>query len=136
MLLAVGFAWALGPQVSFEETCRLAPVVVVAEVTTVEARWATGPVGGIETAYDLAVSRVLVGTVPAPLQVVVPGGALDGVRITVEDAPTLLPDHRYVLALTPRDGGGWRPFGGANGVLALDWQVDAERFVGVCDAPR
>ena len=132
MLLLASLALAMAPLVPFEETCRLAPVVVVAEVTSTEVRWSER--GTLETWVDLAVATTFKGALPTGARVVLPGGVLAGLRQDYEDTPTLQADHRYLLLLRPRDAGEWAPFGGEAGVVTLGWQEDAASRLGGCHA--
>lgn len=132
MLLLTSFAVAMAPLVPFEETCRLAPVIVVAEVTSLEVRW--NERGTLETWADLAVTSTFKGALPTDARIVTPGGALGGFRLDVEDTPTLLADHRYLLLLRARDAGGFAPFGGEAGVVPLGWLEDAATRLGGCHA--
>lgn len=130
MLLLAPAALAMAPPVPFVETCHLAPVIVVAEVTSTEVRW--NERGTLETWVDLAIASTFKGTLPADARIVLPGGVRGGFRYEVEDTPTLQADHRYLLLLRPRDAGGWAPFGGEAGVIALGWQDDAATRLGGC----
>lgn len=132
MLLLVPLVHALAPVVPFSETCRLAPVILTAEITGTEVRWTER--GTLETWVDLAVEATFKGSLPADAQVVVPGGVRAGLRLDIEDAPRLEQDHRYLLLLRPRDAGGWAPFGGEAGVIPLGWQADAGAQLGGCHA--
>ncbi|MCB9745010.1 MAG: hypothetical protein H6741_08385 [Alphaproteobacteria bacterium] len=122
--------------------CERAELVVVAEVTGAETRWAAGPEGGIETLSDLAVIEVVKGRPPQDLRVLSPGGALGGLRYSVEDAAALRVDHRYLLLLDPVDGG-FRVVGGVDGAIPLRWgdsgpgedRVEAIATLGSCRAP-
>lgn len=99
--------------------CARAELVVVGEVTGAETRWSEGALGELETRWDIAALRTVRGQVPAEgLVLRTPGGARDGVRLTVSTAPTLAQDHLYLLLLRA-DGDAYAAVGDAQGVIPL-----------------
>lgn len=112
------------PSLSIEDLCDHAEAVVIAEVTTVEALWTAEPT--IETVVDLAVTRSIVGGVGQALQLRLPGGTVGEVTLAVEDTPALRTDHRYALFLTPRNGSSWTVFGGEQGAIDLQFDVQTQ----------
>lgn len=118
MLFAVAAAWALTTTTDPATLCALADAVVVAEVTSQETEWAPGPRGDLRTRSWAAVGEVLRGRPGDTVELLAPGGTLQGLVQTVEDAARLQVDHRYVLLLS-REGDAWRVTGGAYGAWAL-----------------
>ena len=123
------------------QLCGLSSVVVVAEVTSTETRWAPGPDGGIETIVWLAPREAVKGVVPEPLALVLLGGSLDGIGLWVEDQPALALDHTYLLLLSESDDG-LVVLGGERGAvpIAVDGHegetlAGAKSSLGACRAP-
>lgn len=110
---------ALDRPLSPGELCQRSSLVIVGEVTDQEAEFAEDGSGRIETWVDVAVLRTLRGQAPADsLRLVLPGGALAGLRLTVEDTPALQTDASYLFLLSPRAAGqSWRVVGGEAGAL-------------------
>jgi hypothetical protein len=102
-----------------EELYARAELIVDAEPTSSEVRWAAGDDGDLETEVWLAPLQRVKGTVDGPLSIVLPGGSRDGWRVAVEDVPTL-PVDRPVRLFLIRSGSGWAVLGGEQGVLRLD----------------
>jgi hypothetical protein len=92
-------------ELSRPELCELASVVVVAEVTSDEVRWAAAPDGGIETVVWLHTDDVVHGHLGGGLQLVLAGGAIGDVEQRVEDVPKLAIDGTYLLFLAPSPTG-------------------------------
>jgi hypothetical protein len=120
------------PWFSEEELRERADLVVIAEVTSSEVRWAEGRRGGLETVVWLAT------TAGETLEIVLPGGEKDGHYTRVEDVPRLLPDRSYLLHLiaTPQ---GWQVLGGEQGAVRVgtpvfQWDTNANDWAWA-DAP-
>lgn len=131
MLFVVAAAFALTTTTDPADLCPLADAVVVAEATSAETEWAPGPRGDLRTRTWLAVSEVLRGSPGDTVELLAPGGTLQGLVQTVEDAARLQLDHRYVLLLTRTDEA-WRVTGGAAGVFPLPHGVAAPTLAEVC----
>ena len=123
------------------QLCGLSSVVVVAEVTSTETRWAPGPDGGIETIVWLSPREAVKGIVPAPLALVLQGGSVDGIVLWVEDQPALALDHTYLLLLSESDAG-LVVVGGERGAVPLatdghegETVLGAKASLGDCRAP-
>ena len=106
----LAMAHAVEPQVSLGQKMRAAELVVVAEVTSTEPRWAEGPRGGIETVVWLAVETTLAGEPEHSLEVVVPGGRIGQHATGSSAAAELAVDGRYLVLLSRDDAGLWRVF--------------------------
>lgn len=108
---------ALQRPMSLGALCARSALVVVGEVTGLESMFSADGSGRIETWADVAVVQTLRGDPPREgLRVLVPGGAAAGLRLTVEDAPTLRVDAPTLLLLTPLErGAGWAVLGGEAG---------------------
>jgi hypothetical protein len=123
------------------QLCGLSTVVVVAEVTSTETRWAPGPDGGIETIVWFATREAVKGVAPEPLVLTLPGGRLGEIGHWVEDQPALTVDATYLLLLADTSEG-LKILGGERGAVpiatpghegeALD---AAKRSLGDCRAP-
>lgn len=112
-------AHALVLRMELPELSRTADAVVVAKVTGAAVRdgakrGARRPLPTTET--RLQVTRVLAGERSQAVGIVQPGGALDGVRLTVSDLPTFSPGETCVLFLSEQDG----VVGAFQGKLAVD----------------
>lgn len=125
----LGTADAARLEISRPTLCALAEAVVVGEVTGQASMWSTGELGGIETWSDLILDPAplidhptLAGKALLPevdtVAVFTPGGAHGGLRLRIEDAAVLRTDRRYLLLLTPIEGG-WRVVGGEDGAIPL-----------------
>lgn len=101
------------------ELCAHADAVLVGEVTAVETRWAEGPAGEIERRAFVLVERVWAGSAPETVEVVLPGGSLDGLTLWVEHVPELRVDRPYALFLARRPDGAWGVVGGEAGAHPL-----------------
>ena len=116
-LLVASPTLAMQQAVSPAELCAQTPLVIEAEITGQQGMWNDAL---IETHHDVHVHRVFRGEPQEDsLTVVVPGGTVSGVTLTVSESPTLRTDHRYVLLLTHRPDGAWTVSGGPQGVFAL-----------------
>ena len=111
------FLWLWTSAFALEQTVPLSVMaahaerVVVAEVTSAEARWEEGPRGDLETVVWLATEQVVQGEAPDTLEVLVEGGEIGGHRTWVSNQPVLEPDHRYLLVLVRDDAGRTRVIG-------------------------
>jgi hypothetical protein len=143
-MLTLAFALLSNPAeasrapVSRAALCARASAVVVAEVTGSEGQWSADPTGGIETWWDLAVTRTIRGEALADLRLRTPGGSVGGLTQTISEAPRLRTDARFLLLLSP-SADGWQIVGGADGVVALPWDSpsaveDAVASLGACRA--
>jgi len=99
VLLASGAAWASQMNVSRTELCGVSDLVVVAEVTSGETRWATGPAGSIERVRWLHVHDLVRGSTGDTIEVILPGGTIGATGQWVEDVPELLGNTTYLLFL-------------------------------------
>lgn len=123
------------------QLCGLASVVVVAEVTSTETRWAPGPEGGIETIVWLAARESVKGVTPEPLALTLQGGRLGEVALWVEDQPALALDHTYLFLLAASPAG-LVVLGGERGAVPLATDAHegesvsaAKASLGDCRAP-
>lgn len=143
LLGGVALVWALDAHavrrpVAPAEDCARSALVVIGEITGQEAGFSADGSGLIETWSDVQVLRTLRGEADAEtLRVVTPGGVAGGLRLTVEHAPELQVDARYLLLLAPRaDGEGWRVVGGEEGATLLVKGAEAAAIAaGGCHAP-
>jgi len=127
-------ALAMRVQIPRSELCDRAALVLVAEVTGQEG--APGARFPVETWSDLAVIRVLRGSLPAEApRVVTPGGRIGELRLSISEAPELRVDGRYLLLLSPRQDGGWQVEGGPDGAVRLGDEAAAVASLGGCLAP-
>jgi hypothetical protein len=115
LLLGSSPALALRLRETPEALHSRADLIARVEVLYAEARWAPGDRGGIETAVELAVLEVLGGEGPELLEVVLPGGTLDGLTMGVSGAPSL-PVGAVCEVSLGRIAGAWRVLGGEAGV--------------------
>jgi hypothetical protein len=146
LVAGLGFtppAAALQEEVSRPELCTVSDAVAIAEVTSEEVAWTEDADGGIVRRVWFALSLSLRGDAPETLEVLLPGGEIDGVRYKVEDSPEQLRlDRRYLLFLDRNKDGSYSVVGGEAGavLVAQPGDGDGERFidavasVGVCDA--
>lgn len=104
---------------SLPALCGRASLVVVGEITGGEARW-TADDRGIETRWDVHVSRVVRGEPREDLVVRASGGTVGGITQTISEAPRLRSDGRYLLLLGP-GADAWELVGGADGAVPLPW---------------
>lgn len=123
------------------QLCGMSSVVVVAEVTSTETRWAPGPDGGIETVVWLSPRESIKGLTPEPLALTLQGGRVGEVALWVEDQPALTLDHTYLFLLAESPAG-LVVIGGERGAvpLALDGNegesvTAAKASLGDCRAP-
>lgn len=104
---AVGFvppSHAAQLELSRPELCAIAELVVLAEVTSGETRWADDESGGIERVRWLHVHEVVSGKAPSTVEVILPGGTMGDLTHWVEDVPELLSNATYLLFLSHVDG--------------------------------
>lgn len=102
------------------ELCARADLVLLAETTSVESAWADHPVRAIETTWDLHVERALRGELPDEgVRLVIGGGTVGGLTLTLSEEPELHGDHRYLLLLQRRADGRYVALGGLAGVVPL-----------------
>ena len=99
-----------------------APKAVVGRVTKVESQFGTNQYGDqlILSRLSVAADEVLKGAVPNTLQVVVEGGTVGDLTLTVSDVATLHAGDRAVFLLSPSPGGGVDAFDHGRGILPLD----------------
>ena len=113
LVAGLGFtppASALQEEASRPELCTISDAVAIAEVTSAEVAWTEDADGGIVRRVWFALSLSLRGDAPETLEVLLPGGEIDGVRYKVEDSPEQLRlDRRYLLFLD-RNKDGWLSF--------------------------
>ena len=83
-------------QLSLDDMIRKSTVVVRGTVQRTQSA-VHGSV--IYTHYQVRPSEVWKGSAPGPLDIVVPGGVLNGMRETYSGAPSLINGHQYVLFL-------------------------------------
>jgi len=103
--------------------------VLIAEVSGLESRWAPGEDGAIETLVEL---MPLAGADPAdplgatgPIEVVIPGGAVDGQWMGVSGAPRFAWGGVYRVSLGRDFEGRWRVLGGEAGAEQLSGPAPA-----------
>ncbi len=97
-----------------------ADLILVAEVTSAEVRWAEGPRGGLETIVWLAPREIRQGEPGrSALQLVLGGGEMDGHFTRVEGVPELETDRAYLLHLVSTPSG-WQIIGGERGAALVD----------------
>jgi hypothetical protein len=99
LCLASGAAWAAQVKVSRPQLCEVSDLVVLAEVTSGETRWATGTAGAIERVRWLHVHDLVRGSAGDTIEVILPGGTIGGTGQWVEDVPELLGNTTYLLFL-------------------------------------
>ncbi len=99
LCLLLGLAHALEPAVPLAERVAVAESIVVAEVSSTEARWSVDHPGDIETVVWLHVEEVHKGAHSDTLEILVDGGQIGAERTHVSTQPTLMEDHRYLLFL-------------------------------------
>lgn len=114
-------ASALQVSLSPRDLFEAADLVVVAETTSVETRWAAGADGHIERVAFLAPLHWYKNTAQTPtVEILLPGGTIGEFGTWVEDVPNLSTDQPYLLFLRQSEGGHWRVFGGEQGAIPLD----------------
>jgi hypothetical protein len=100
------------------ELCGVSDLVVVAEVTSGETRWAAGPAGAIERVRWLHVHDLVRGAAGDTVEVTLPGGRIGGTGHWVEDVPELLGNTTYLLFLHAT-GEGFEVIGGDAGAVRV-----------------
>jgi len=118
LCLASGAAWAAQHQVSRAELCEVSDLVVVAEVTSGETRWATGAAGAIERVRWLHVHDLVRGAAGETVEVLLPGGTIGATGQWVEDVPELLGNTTYLLFLDAV-GASFQVIGGDQGAIRV-----------------
>lgn len=129
MMLVAGALSAYSPaeaaqlRLTRAELCTVSDLVLVAEVTSGETRWADGTAGGIERIRWVAVRHLVSGgTRPSQasntVEVVLPGGTIGELTQWVEDVPELLGNSTYLLFLAETDGE-LRVVGGEQGAVRI-----------------
>lgn len=117
--------------------CAHASAAIVGEVTSRQSQWSQGPIGGIETLFDISVERVVHGQAPVDLSVMVPGGNVDGIHQNVEDSAPLQIDRRYLLLIKLGEDGRYTVFGGQQGAFLFPREPQQEAEIlatlGACD---
>jgi hypothetical protein len=96
-LLLIGPADAARIAYTRPQLCSFSDTVVIAEVTGTEVRWSAGPEGGIETVVWLSPRATIRGV--APVALVLPGGRIGDLTLTVEDVPHVEVDSTYLFLL-------------------------------------
>jgi len=99
-----GPAWAALAEVSTAELIHRSSDVVRAEVLSIESAW-NEPKDFILTTVTLRVTEVYKGTVEASstVDVIVPGGEVDGIGLGVEHAPQFEIGQNVIVLLRPTD---------------------------------
>lgn len=116
--LLLSVASAIEPAVPLSVMADHAERIVVAEVTSSEARWEAGERGDVQTVVWLHTEQVLTGEAPDTLEILVEGGQIGEHRTWVSGQPTLEEDHRYLLLLV-RDFEGRPRVIGQRGAIEL-----------------
>lgn len=119
LLLFASPATALQSEMSRPELCRASTQVVVADVTSTETLWAIGEQGGLETRVWFSTQRSVRGTSKETLELLLPGGELDGLTHWVEHTPDFEMDARYLLFLAPHADRGTEVLGGEQGAIRI-----------------
>ena len=103
-------------------TVKAAPHVAVGRVTAVQAQFATNRFGDqlIVSRLTVATNQVLKGTVPAAFDLVVEGGTVGDLTLTVSDVPMLRAGDQAVFLLSGDGKGHFEPFDRARALLPLD----------------
>ena len=101
------------------ELCSVSHHVVVGEVTDLETRWTDQEGGGIERVVHISVSDSIRGGAVDSLEVVLPGGEIDGLGHWVEDVPKLMVNGRYLLFLATAMDGKLQVVGGEAGAVRI-----------------
>ncbi len=117
-LVAV-LAGALQIEMTPQQRFETSTLVVHAEVTSSEVNWDPSVVGGIATTVWLAPIETLRGQAPDAIEVLLPGGRIDGIVSQVDDAASLVEDRRYLLFLVSDDAGRWHVIGGRDGAVRV-----------------
>ena len=132
-LLGAAPSSALEVERTRHQLCAKADVVVIAEVTSFDTIWLEGAEGGLLTrVWFAAVMPVRGNTGEGAIELLLPGGAKDGVEHYVEDTPEKpTRDRRYLLFLKRGPNGSYKVIGGERGVVAIKDQAysDGERHI-------
>lgn len=110
-------------KLSLEEMSQKATAIVRGRVLSSNGAQ-HGPL--IYTHYRIQVSETWKGSVPSGLEVVVPGGAVRGLRQTFPGAPVLAPDTEYVLFLWTGANGLTRVIGLTQGMFMVTRDSNGE----------
>jgi len=117
-------------QLSLDDMIRKSTVVVRG---TVQRNQSALHGSVIYTHYQVRVSEVWKGSAPGSLDIVVPGGVLNGARETYSGAPSLVNGHEYVLYLWTSKTGLTQIIGLSQGLF--DVRPDASGQLMVTRAP-
>jgi hypothetical protein len=112
-------AAAMQMKLSRSELCSVSDVVVIAEVTSAETLWAPGDDGAIFRRAWLTTWRAVAGQAADTVEVILPGGEIDGVSHHVEHVPELELDRRYLLFLQRGPDGSLGVVGGEAGAVLV-----------------
>lgn len=126
--VGLGFAslaHALVPAQDFASRARRADLIVLVEPTSAECRYTVDQDWALETQVWLAPLASWKGTAPADLSLVLPGGTLGTLGVTVEDVPSLPVDQPVVLLLVETPGG-WIVLDGELGAIPVRYQEHGE----------
>lgn len=115
-------AEALQLEMSRPELCAMSDLVVYGEVTNVDTHWASGETGGLERRAYVSALRTLRGDRTESVEVILPGGELEGFQHYVEDVPPLAPRSQYILFLGAKDGA-YEVLGGFQGAVQVTDQA-------------
>ena len=127
VVAVLAWTWTpAGPARAAQEDLTLAELearaerIVVAEVTSVETRWAGNDRGDLETVAWLSVEQTLAGEPAAAVAVVLGGGHRGDIGTWIPDEPVLVADRRYRLLLARDELDRWRVLGGHAGAEPLE----------------
>jgi hypothetical protein len=105
--------------VSVEQVARVSDAVLRGTVER-SRTWRSEDGLRIYTTYEVRTRAVLRGQAPSLARVVVPGGALDGIRQRVDAAPTLAPGEDLVVFLHRDEGDTYAVTGLAQGKFTVE----------------
>ena len=103
---------------SLNDLVQQSDVCIRGQVVNASSAWSEGD-SMIFTIYTVQMTEQLMGQSVESVQVRVPGGTLDGVRIRNGEAPTYLVGEEVVCFLRPEAGGTWQTFGWFQGKYTL-----------------
>lgn len=136
LILLSAVAQAAELPVTPSDLCGVSDVVVVAEATSDESFWVSGPQGRIATRTWLSTHAVVRGEVGDTVEVVAPGGQVGEFRLWVEHAPELTLDRTWLLFLV-RDGDALAPVPGTSAIPVrmhgAEPGIAVEEALQVCD---